>query len=327
MLKPIEFHARLLNYRDYLIEQRSELEKKMIAKVLQDTNLYKKRMRLKKSEASKKSKTNSTNSTSERCAHNTQNTEWVQDKKIDTKVESQDETTKISQHTMDTPEPEFEIGAETKVSSPNSKDTTRQIQDFGQNAEAPVPDQSSSIASDETLTDSTSNTPTQSDTETSAKSTGSTSDETAHDSNASTVKDSNPNETASDNGASTASTKRTKRNKRDKWSTHSTNTSRFPKMDATHVSRVTTDVTPQDKHALIRERLPKALTTCEFTVRTRRVGKYFKLGIQTCARMLINLIREVDPYMTVIPAEEEGALDSDDYITHEDDFDGNRYTT
>ena len=81
--------------------------------------------------------------------------------------------------------------------------------------------------------------------------------------------------------------------------------------------------TPQGPNPLIKERLPKALTTCEFTVRTRWVGKFFTMGINTCARMLINLIREVDPTMTVIPKDSD---ESDDYITHENDFDSDRYT-
>ena len=94
-------------------------------------------------------------------------------------------------------------------------------------------------------------------------------------------------------------------------------------MDATHIGRITTDATPQGPNPLIKERLPKALTTCKFTVRTRWVRKFFTMGINTCARMLINLIREVDPYMTVMPKDSD---ESDDYISHENDFDSDRYT-
>ena len=40
VLRPIYYHARLLTYRDYLMEQQAELEKKMIEKALQDTQSY-----------------------------------------------------------------------------------------------------------------------------------------------------------------------------------------------------------------------------------------------------------------------------------------------
>ena len=88
------------------------------------------------------------------------------------------------------------------------------------------------------------------------------------------------------------------------------------KNDATHVGRVTTDATPPGKHQMIKERLPKCISTAEFTVRTRWVGKYFKMGIHKCALELIRIIREVDPYMHVMPTTEN----SNDIITHEDDF-------
>ena len=123
----------------------------------------------------------------------------------------------------------------------------------------------------------------------------------------------------------TMSKKKSKRSKRDRWATPSTNKSQFPKMDATYLSRVTIDATPQGKHAIIKERLPKAITTCEFTVRTRWVGEFFNMGISVCARMLINLIREADPLMTVIPTDKED-FDSENFIAHEDDFDDDRYT-
>ena len=85
------------------------------------------------------------------------------------------------------------------------------------------------------------------------------------------------------------------------------------------MSRVTTDATPQGKgkRLITDERLPKALIVAEFTVRTRWVGDYFKVGSHDCARLHIKLVREVDPFMHVIPTTE----DSDDFIVHEDEFD------
>ena len=89
------------------------------------------------------------------------------------------------------------------------------------------------------------------------------------------------------------------------------------------MSRVTTDATPQGKGKgrITDERLPKALVVAEFTVRTRWVGDYFKVGVHDCARLLIKLVREVDPFMHVVPT----TGDADDSIVHEDDFDDGEY--
>lgn len=42
VLRPIDYHARLLIYRDCLMEQQAALEKKMIVKALHDTQSYEK---------------------------------------------------------------------------------------------------------------------------------------------------------------------------------------------------------------------------------------------------------------------------------------------
>ena len=338
LLKPIEFHARLLNYRDYLVEQRSELEKKMIAKVLYDTNSYKRTMTTKSSDTTSKTKTKSPNPQPVQSSPRPAPSEKAQDT-VDVEMKEQNEISNSTSTQMPHDDKKLQNENTTKPTHTKGDNKVTQTKSFAQQVDKPTTAQNLSSGKSETNEDKSthkhnetepangdSNIKTESHTTHAASETEAVDPKNTDTSVFETTNDTSTN--ASNDKQQRNSTKRSKRKKRDRRATPSTNTSPFPKMDATHVSRVTTDATPQGKHPLIKERLPKALTTCEFTVRTRWVGKFFQMGIQICARMLINLIREVDPYMTVLPAGEDGDThDSENFITHEDDFDDDRYTT
>lgn len=90
---------------------------------------------------------------------------------------------------------------------------------------------------------------------------------------------------------------------------------KYPKFDATHVARVTTDCTlSKDKSKKARN--PKVIHTSVVSVRTRWVGQYYTAGMSECAKLLVRKIREYDPSMQILPTND----DADDILIHEDDY-------
>ena len=90
--------------------------------------------------------------------------------------------------------------------------------------------------------------------------------------------------------------------------------SQFPRFDATHVSRVTSDSTPLKNGNA--ERDLKTIRYSTISIRTRWFGDYYTRGMDECARELIQKLREIDASMRIIPTTNE----AEDILVHEKDY-------
>ena len=90
--------------------------------------------------------------------------------------------------------------------------------------------------------------------------------------------------------------------------------SQFPRFDATHVSRVTSDSTPLKNGNA--ERDLKTIRYSTISIRTRWFGDYYTRGMDECARELIQKLREIDASMRIIPPTNE----AEDILVHEKDY-------